>query len=421
MEIRPAQTLRGSIRVPGDKSISHRAVMLGAIAKGKTKIIGFLPGADCLSTIGCFRSLGVEIEGENEEVVVHGRGLHGLAAPEQTLWAGNSGTTTRLMSGLLSGQPFESVLDGDSSLRSRPMGRVTGPLRQMGAEILDTEGKAPLTIRGGHLRGIRYVSPVASAQVKSCLLLAGLYAEGETEVREPALSRDHTERMLTAFGGRCETGDLRAKVWPEPELLGQEVIVPGDISSAAYFLAAGLLVPDAEVRIHNVGVNPTRDGILRVAEAMGGRVRRENERISSGEPVCDLVVRSSTLHGTEIGGALIPTLIDEVPVIAVMAAMAAGDTVIRDAAELKVKETDRIRTVSENLRALGVAVEEKPDGMVIHGGHLTGGTVRSFGDHRIAMAFAVAGLAAEGPVEIQGSECVDVSYPGFFRDLEGLR
>lgn len=422
MEIIPAKRLSGKVRVPGDKSISHRAVMFGAISEGVTEVTGFLPGADCLSTIDCFRRLGIEIMQEGERVVIHGKGLYGLNAPETALDVGNSGTTMRLLSGILAGQPFSSVLDGDASIRKRPMARVMAPLSLMGAKITGVNGgnTAPLSITGGHLSGIAYESPVASAQVKSCVLLAGLYADGGTSVTEPVLSRDHTERMLRGFGAAVTSEGTTATIAPAPHLIGQKVLVPGDISSAAYFIAAALLVPESEVLIENVGVNPTRDGILRVAEAMGGHIEYLNRREASGEPVCDLLVRHSALHGTEVKGDLIPTLIDEIPVIAVLAANAAGDTIIRDAAELKVKESDRIETVVTNLQALGVAAEPLSDGMIIHGGHLTGGTVESYHDHRIAMSFAVAGLAAGGPVTIQNADCVRISYPNFYEELLGL-
>ncbi len=408
--------------VPGDKSISHRAVMLGAISEGITEAEGFLPGADCLSTIGCFRSLGIEIEQNGTHVVIHGKGLHGLTVPEGTLDVGNSGTTMRLLSGILAGQSFASTLDGDASIRKRPMGRVMTPLREMGAKIegMRQELTAPLSITGQKLHGISYMSPIASAQVKSCVLLAGLYADGETRVTEPVLSRDHTERMLAAFGGKVHVSGREVTVQPEPRLVGQKLLVPGDISSAAYFLAAGLLVTDAEILIKNVGINPTRDGILRVAQMMGGSITFLSKREVSGEPVADLLVKSSALHGIEIGGDIIPALIDEIPIIAVMAACAEGETVIRDASELRVKETDRIATVTDNLTRLGIRVTPQPDGMVIHGGHFSGGTIDSFSDHRIAMAFAVAGLVAASPVTVRNASCVDVSYPGFFTDLQQL-
>lgn len=422
MRIHPVAKCRGTVRVPGDKSISHRAVMLGAISEGITEAEGFLAGADCLSTIGCFRSLGVEIVQNGTHVAVHGKGLHGLTAPEGILDVGNSGTTMRLLSGILAGQPFASVLDGDASIRKRPMGRVMTPLQEMGAKIEgDKQGlTAPLSITGQKLHGISYASPIASAQVKSCVLLAGLYAEGETKVTEPIRSRDHTERMLAAFGGEVHLDGTEVTVQPEPHLAGKKLLVPGDISSAAYFLAAGLLVPDAEILIQNVGINPTRDGILRVAHAMGGKVEFLSKREVSGEPVADLLVKSSPLQGIEIGGDIIPTLIDEIPVIAVMAACAEGETVIRDASELRVKETDRIATVTQNLTRLGIHAIPQPDGMIIQGGQLSGGIIDSFSDHRIAMAFAVAGLVASSPVTIQGASCVNISYPGFFTDLQQL-
>lgn len=422
MKIMPIKHLSGEILVPGDKSISHRAVMLGAIAEGTTRIQGFLPGADCLSTIECFRQLGVTIKREESLVTVEGNGLHGLSAAEGPLFVGNSGTTMRLMSGLLAGQKFDSTLDGDASIRRRPMERVIRPLTRMGGDIKGEEGKgtAPLRIHGVPLHGISYTSPVASAQVKSAVLLAGLYAEGETSVTEPALSRDHTERMLTGFGARVKRDGYTVVVESGPRLISQEIMVPGDISSAAYFIAAGLLSKSGEILVKNVGVNPTRDGILRVAEAMGGKLVRINEREASGEPVCDLLVKSSSLKGTEVCGELIPTLIDEIPIIAVMAACAEGETLIRDAGELRVKESDRIDSIVTALHRLGVEAEALPDGMRIKGGGISSGEIDSMGDHRIAMAFSVAGLSAEGPVTIGGAECVAISYPRFYEDLKKL-
>ena len=422
MKIMPKKHLSGEILVPGDKSISHRAVMLGAIAEGTTTIHGFLPGADCLSTIECFRQLGISINREESCVTVEGKGLHGLRAGESLLFVGNSGTTMRLMSGLLAGQEFDSTLDGDASIRRRPMDRVIRPLTMMGGDIRGEEGKgtAPLRIHGVPLHGISYASPVASAQVKSAVLLAGLYAEGETSVTEPALSRDHTERMLTAFGAKVKRDGYTVAVESGPRLISRELLVPGDISSAAYFIAAGLLSKSGELLIKNVGVNPTRDGILRTAEAMGGKLVRINEREASGEPVCDLLVKNSALKGTEICGELIPTLIDEIPIIAVMAACAEGETLIRDAGELRVKESDRIDSIVTALTSLGVEAEALPDGMRIKGSGISSGEIDSKGDHRIAMAFSVAGLSAEGPVTIRGAECVSISYPGFFEDLNRL-
>lgn len=419
-----AARLRGELTVPGDKSVSHRSVMFGSIAKGTTEITGFLQGADCLSTIGCFSAMGVEIENDGGRVIVHGRGLRGLRQPDRVLDCGNSGTTTRLISGILSGQNFCVTLTGDASIQKRPMKRIITPLRMMGADIVSINDNdcAPLRIQGKPLQGIHYQSPVASAQVKSALLLAGLYAEGETQVTEPALSRNHTELMLRYFGAEVDSRDATASIRPADELYGRKIHVPGDISSAAYFIAAGLLVPDAQLLIRNVGINPTRDGILRVCRMMGADLTLLNENHDSAEPVADLLVRSSSLKGCTIEGALIPTLIDELPVIAVMACFARGETLIRDAAELKVKESNRIRVMTENLTAMGADVTETDDGMIIRGGRpLHGASVPCHMDHRIAMSFAVAALAAEGETVIQDSECVNISYPGFFEELEKIR
>lgn len=416
--------LKGEITVPGDKSISHRSVMFGSIAKGTTEITGFLQGADCLSTISCFQKMGVEIENHQDTVLVHGRGLHGLTAPDSVLDCGNSGTTTRLISGILAGQKFSCTLTGDASIQKRPMKRIMEPLGMMGAQIksVHDNGCAPLAITGSPLHGIHYHSKVASAQVKSSILLAGLYAEGRTQVTEPALSRNHTEIMLRFFGADVSSEGRTASILPADELYGQKIIVPGDISSAAYFIAAALLVPGSELLIKNVGINPTRDGILRVCRAMGADITLLNAVYDSGEPVADLLVRHSSLKATEIGGELIPTLIDEIPVIAVMACAASGTTVIKDAAELKVKESNRIRTVVDNLRSMNAHVEETDDGMIIHGGKpLQGGIIESHLDHRIAMSFAVASLIANGETEIRNSDCVNISYPSFYEDLEKLK
>ncbi len=434
MEITKKHSFRGELSVPGDKSISHRGVMFGAIAEGLTEITGFLEGADCLSTIACFQKLGVEIEQAGGRALVHGKGLHGLSAPSGVLDVGNSGTTTRLISGILAGQPFESVLDGDASIRKRPMGRIFTPLSEMGAsfQCLDAasfpearraadSGCAPFAVRGGHLHGIHYRSPIASAQVKSAVLLAGLYADGVTKVTEPALSRNHTERMLAGFGAEVSSDGATASILPGPKLEGQRICVPGDISSAAYFIALGLAVPNSEILIRNVGVNPTRDGIIRAALDMGGDLTLLNEREVSGEPVADVLVRSSSLRGITVGGPIIPALIDEIPVLAVLAAFAEGTTVIRDAQELKVKESDRIAVVSENLKAMGADVTPTDDGMVIQGGKpLHGARIQTAHDHRIAMAFCVAGLNADGETSFDDSACVTVSYPSFFEDIERL-
>lgn len=427
-KITPGNHLRGELTVPGDKSISHRAVMLGSIAQGTTEITNFLKGADCLSTIRCFRQMGVSIEEKPDCILVHGRGLRGLTSPDGTLNTGNSGTTTRLMSGILAGQRFSSLLSGDDSLNSRPMKRIMDPLGQMGARITSVNGNgcAPLSIQPGDLHGIAYTSPVASAQVKSAILLAGLYADGETSVTEPVLSRNHTELMLQNFGAYVMTvlhpgGSATAYVEPCQELYGQQVYVPGDISSAAYFIAAALLTPGSELLIKNVGTNFTRAGFLKVCEAMGADVTLVNKTIEGGEPRADILARNSSLKGTVIEGELIPTLIDEIPILAVMAALAEGTTVIRDAAELKVKETNRIDTVTAGLAAMGAHVTPTEDGMIIEGGScLTGARIQSHLDHRIAMAFTVAGLAAQGETFIEDSQCVDVSYPEFFQTLEQL-
>lgn len=444
--IRPAgRPLAGEITVPGDKSISHRAVMFGAIARGATRIRNFLMGADCLSTIDCFRRLGVEIDVEAAagQVTVHGNGLRGLQGPKglqgagslhggpqragvlpgtAVLDTGNSGTTTRLISGILAGQDFPFLLSGDASLNTRPMKRIMEPLSQMGARIrsVNGDGCAPLAIEPGQLHGIQYTTKVASAQVKSSILLAGLYADSSTSVTEPALSRNHTELMLKGFGADVssiikEDGTATASIAPCRELYAQDIIVPGDISSAAYFIAAALLVPGSSLLIKNVGINPTRAGFLSVCRSMGGDITLLNERQAGGEPSADLLVRHSSLHGVTIEGGLIPTLIDELPMAAVLAAFAEGTTVIRDAAELKVKESDRIATVTANLRAMGCDITPTDDGMVVRGGSpLHGAVLDSYMDHRIAMSFAVAGLATGGETRIRHANCVDISFPGFY-------
>lgn len=402
--------------------------MFGSIADGTTEVRNFLKGADCLATIRCFRTLGIDIEEKDSTVVVHGKGLHGLTAPSDILDVGNSGTTTRLLSGILAGQTFDSKLSGDESLNSRPMKRIIDPLTLMGANISSIlrNGCAPLYITSGRLHGIHYTSPVASAQVKSCILLAGLYAEGETSVTEPSLSRNHTELMLREFGADIRTfhsldcTESTSVIRPYAKLHGQKIIVPGDISSAAYFIAAGLIVPDSEILIENVGINQTRAGILKVCEDMGGDITLLNERTEGGEKVADILVKTSQLHGITIEGDIIPTLIDEIPIIAVMAAVAEGTTVIKDAAELKVKETDRIETVTDNLRAMGCDATPTADGMIISGGHLKGASIHTLLDHRIAMAFSIAALVAEGNTKILDSKCVDVSYPTFYDTFEQL-
>ncbi len=422
METTRKHIFRGELSVPGDKSISHRGIMLGAIANGTTEITNFLQGADCLSTISCFQKLGIAIENKGSQALVHGRGLHGLAAPSQVLDVGNSGTTTRLISGILAGQPFPSTLDGDASIRRRPMKRIFTPLSAMGAHFqCQDSGCAPFTIQGGNLRHIHYHSPIASAQVKSAVLLAGLYGDGITRVTEPVLSRDHTERMLAGFGADITSEGTTASIRPEPKLEAQSIHVPGDISSAAYFIALGLITPGSEILIQNVGINPTRSGILTAAAAMGAELTLLNERNVSGEPVADILVTSSSLHGTVIEGSQIPTLIDEIPIIAIMAAFAEGATTIKDAQELKVKESDRIAVVSENLNAMGGKVTPMEDGMIIEGGYpLHGAHIRTFQDHRIAMSFYIAALNADSESTFDDRSCVAVSYPSFYQDIEAL-
>lgn len=425
MKIRHFRKLQGELTVPGDKSISHRSIMLGSLANGITEVSGFLQGADCLSSISCFQEMGIEIENNpaTKTVRIHGKGLHGLTAPAKTLNVGNSGTTTRLMSGILAAQPFPSTVDGDASIRKRPMERIMTPLTRMGASFQShlTPQCAPFTIQGGHLQGIHYNSPVASAQVKSAILLAGLYAEGVTGVTEPSLSRNHTELMLESFGVDIKREGTTSLVSPVSELQAQHIKVPGDISSAAYFIAAGLITPNSEITIRNVGINPTRDGILTVCKKMGANISLSNIQDSIGEPVADITVRSSTLHGCVIEGDLIPTLIDEIPIISIMAAFAEGTTIIKDAQELKVKESNRIDVMVENLSAMGVEITGTDDGMVIHGGKpLHGATIDSHADHRIAMSFAIAGGLADGDTNIENAECVDISYPTFFEDLYAL-
>ena len=429
MKIAHASPLRGELAIPGDKSISHRSVMFGAIARGLTEIDGFLAGADCLSTISCFRQLGIDIDlcpsADGMRVLVRGKGLHGLSAPADILDAGDSGTTARLLSGILAGQPFTSRLTGDTLIQKRPMKRIITPLTQMGASFVCERGNdcLPFAVSGGSLRGISYTSPVASAQVKSSILLAGLFADGKTSVTEPALSRDHTERMLAGFGAGLHREGLTVTISPADELFGQQIRVPGDISSAAYFLCAGLLVPGSEILVKNVGINPTRAGILSVLRRMGASLELLNRREVSGEPVADILVRyTPALQGTEIGGDEIPALIDELPVIAALACFAEGTTTIRDAAELRVKETDRIAVMTEVLSAMGADITPTEDGMIIRGGSpLHGAETDSHGDHRVAMSLAVAALAAEGTTGIRDAGCAGISYPEFFRDLARLQ
>ena len=427
MKIDPAEKpLNGELEVPGDKSISHRAVMFGSIASGDTEITHFLPGADCLSTISCFREMGIDIETSDADpghVIVHGKGLHGLSAPDAVLDCGDSGTTMRLVSGILAGQDFSTELTGDDSIRKRPMKRIIDPLTAMGASIRSRSGNgcAPLEIDGRPLRGIAYETPVASAQVKSCILLAGLYADGPTTVTEPSLSRNHTELMLKNFGADLTAEGTSVTVRPDPKLEGTKIKVPGDISSAACFIAGASVIPGSHVILRNTGTNPTRDGILRVLQDMGGTVMYRNLNTSGGESTADLEIWHMPLHGTVIEGDLIPTLIDELPLIAVMACAAEGETIIRDAAELKVKESNRIDLMVRGLSAMGADITGTDDGMIIRGGRkLHGATIDTAKDHRAAMAFTVAALAADGPSEIRDADCVRISYPGFYDDLASL-
>lgn len=411
--VSPAAHLRGRIRVPGDKSISHRAALIGALARGDTVIHDFLRADDCLHTVSCLRALGVRIDDEGNRVIVRGAGPR-WRAPATPLDAGNSGTTMRLLAGILAGQPFQSELTGDASLVSRPMDRVVEPLSQMGARIvaLGNDRFPPLRITGGSLRGITYALPVASAQVKSAVLLAGLLAQGPTTVIEPAPTRDHTERMLAAFGAPVRRDRNRVSI-ASAALQGGEVWVCGDISSAAFLLAAAAATPGSELTVEQVGVNPTRTGILDVLRSLGAQVDVRQTGEHAGEPVGSVTVRGHPLRGVRIGGSLIPRVIDELPVVCVVATAAAGETVISDAAELRVKESDRIAVVARGLRALGGEVVERADGLTIYGSRLHGGRVESEGDHRIAMAFAVAGLLASGPVTVEGAECIAISFPQF--------
>jgi len=415
-KVSPAQGVHGSVRVPGDKSISHRSVMLGGIAKGRTEVTGFLAGADCLATLEAFRAMGVAVERLDEtSLVVHGRGLHGLAGPSSVLDMGNAGTAIRLSMGLLSGQRFTTTMTGDESLRSRPMERVAAPLRQMGAQIETTAGKPPVTVRPAtQLRGIDYALPMASAQVKSAILLAGLYAEGRTSVTEPAPTRDHTERMLRGFGLDVQTEGPRASLVGGQELTATRVQVPGDISSAAFFLVAGCLAGEEGFVVENVGINPTRTGIIDILRLMGADLRVYPRDIQGGEPVADIEVRRSALRGVAVPPELVPLAIDELPVLFIAAAGAQGETVFTGAAELRVKESDRLAVMSEGLGAVGVPNELLPDGIRIGGGQrLRAGTIDSHGDHRIAMSFAVASLLADEPLSVRDVTNVATSFPGF--------
>lgn len=422
----PGGAANGCIRIPGDKSISHRTIMLGSLAEGVTEVEGFLEGEDALATIQAFRDMGVVIEGPQDgRVTIHGVGLHGLQQPPGPIYVGNSGTTMRLMAGILAGQKFDTTLTGDASLTKRPMNRVANPLREMGA-VVETaaEGRPPLTIRGGHaLKGIDYDMPMASAQVKSCLLLAGLYADGNTSVTEPAPTRDHSERMLRGFGYPLEQSGAKVTISSGHKLQATSIEVPADISSAAFFMVAASIAPDSELVLSHVGINPTRTGIIDILKLMGADLQLENQREVGGEPVADIRIRSSQLKGIEIPLDLVPLAIDEFPVIFIAAACASGRTILRGAEELRVKECDRIEVMATGLRTLGVQVETLPDGIMIDGGPMGGGEVWAHGDHRIAMSFSVASLRASAPIRINDSQHVATSFPNFLQLCEqvGMR
>ncbi len=420
--IQPADLVEGEVEVPGDKSISHRALLISALAEGTSHVENINPGQDVASTAECLRALGVEISEEEGQTRVCGRGLQGLEAPGKTMDSGNSGTTMRLLSGILAGQPFLSRITGDDSIKQRPMARIIEPLRRMGAEVSGVRDEfAPLTISGGGLRAIDYQLPVASAQVKSCVLLAGLYADGKTSVAQPAPTRDHTELMLAQFGATVQRQGLSVSVEGGARLRAQNIFVPGDLSSAAYFIAAAMLVRESGLLIKNIGVNPTRNAFLSLISDVGAQLDIMNVRNVDNEMVADLFVRNSSCAPVTIGGSTIPQVIDEIPIMAILATQAHGTTRIIDAGELRHKESDRLRSLKFNLDRMGARVEEKRDGLVIEGPtQLHGAEIECFGDHRIAMAFAVAGLVADGETRLKGSECVDTSYTDFFSTLEAL-
>ncbi len=419
MVIQKIKKAIGQIKVPGDKSISHRAVMLGSLANGVTEISGFLKGADCLSTIDCFRKMGIDIDINGENVTVHGNGLRGLKKPDEMLYTGNSGTTTRLLCGILAGQNFDTSITGDASIQKRPMGRVVKPLSMMGAKIENEY--CPLYITGTKLHGIDYKMPVASAQVKTAIILAGLYADGETVIHEIEKSRDHTELMLSAMGADLTVDNLDITVKPTNDLTAVNVDVPGDISSAAFFLVLGAIMPNSQITVTNVGINPTRTGIIDVLKDMGADITLENVHTSAGETVANITVRSSSLKGTTVGGDIIPRLIDELPIIAVAAVFADGQTVIKDAQELKVKETNRIRAVVDEFNKCGIDITETDDGMIINGGKsIHGADFKTYGDHRMAMSLTVLAQLADSESTLDDSDCACVSYPTFFDDFYKL-
>ncbi len=416
-------SLRGEVTPPPDKSISHRAIILASLSEGKSIIRNFLRAEDPLRTIKAFRQMGIEIkEFKEEDLVINGKGLIGLREPENIIDCGNSGTTMRLLAGVLAGQPFSATLTGDKSLRSRPMQRIITPLTQMGAKITSEAGYPPLTIEGGNLKPIHYKSPIASAQVKSAILLAGLYCDGVTTVQEPDRSRDHTERMLKAQGAEIEIKDFEVSIKGKADLKPLDITVPGDFSSAAFFIVAGIIVAHSEILIKNVGINPTRTGLLKILRMMGAQIEVENEGEVSGEPLADLYVRHSVLMGVTIGGDLILRAIDEFPILCVAASVAQGITKITGAKELRLKESDRIASMAEELRKMGVSIEELPDGVIIEGRErLRDATVHSHGDHRVAMAMAIAGLVAQGKTIVEDTACINTSFPGFFEELNKIR
>ncbi|MFQ5603498.1 MAG: 3-phosphoshikimate 1-carboxyvinyltransferase [bacterium] len=421
--ISPAKYLSGCIRLPGDKSISHRALMMAAIAEGTTEIENLSTGKDVQSTANCLRQLGVKVKQKAGVVQVVGRGLDGLVKPDATLDVGNSGTTMRLLAGILAGHAFTSTIRGDASIQRRPMSRIVKPLRQMGADVQAVKGEfAPLRITGGNLRAISYRMPVASAQLKSCILFAGLYADGTTEVIEPSLTRDHTERMLQTFGAQLNKDGLKSSVSARPQLRAQKIFVPGDLSSAAFFIAAGILGAESELLIENVGINPTRKAFLTILCDLGARIEIINVASMNNELVADILVQSSKLKGLRIPPEKVPQVIDELPVLAVLATQAEGSTEIRGAGELRFKESDRLRAVSRNLHKMGAEVEELEDGWIVHGPvQLQGAELDSYHDHRIAMAFTVAALTARGPSKIRHADCAQISFPEFYDLLQRVR
>ncbi len=420
LTITPKGPLRGTVHVPGDKSITHRALILAALAEGDSSIRGYCRGEDCLNTLSSLKKLGIPIQVESEQVHVSGKGLWGLTEPLEPLDLGNSGTGLRLLTGVLAGQQFFSVLTGDASLRSRPMGRIVKPLQLMGAHIHGRKGGelAPLAVSGSPLKGVDYVSPVSSAQVKSAVLLAGLFAEGDTRFSEPLQSRDHTERMFQFLGIPFDAEGNTIRLRGRPFFQAKDLFVPGDLSAAAFFIVGASIVPESEIRIPNIGLNPARTGILDILSEMGANIQIDNRREESGEPVGDLLVRTAPLRGISIGAAHVPKTIDEFPIFCVAAALAEGKTTVTGAEELRVKETDRIQAMAAELKKLDVAIEETPDGFVVHGGSsLQGGNCKSYGDHRVAMALAIAALTATSPTVIDDTDCIETSFPGFYDKL----